>query len=98
MITQVLGIDWPDFDVPETPEVLLNLMKDVDSVVAETGLESSGEDRCTFPSVLVHCSAGIGRTGSYILVDAIADGLRRDHRNYEGSSELQRIFGTTKDL
>jgi hypothetical protein len=81
VVTQIQCVDWPDFDVPESPEILLNLMKEVDSAVATTGLTGCGEDRCDFPPVLVHCSAGVGRTGSYILVDAISDGLRRELRN-----------------
>lgn len=80
IITQIQCVDWPDFDVPESPEILLGLMKDVDKAVSTTGLSGCGEDRCTFPPVLVHCSAGVGRTGSYILVDAISDALRREIR------------------
>lgn len=75
-ITQIQCTTWPDFDVPDSPEVLLNLKKDVDSAIGEmcTGVA----DPCNLPPILVHCSAGVGRTGSYILVDAIAEALRRD--------------------
>lgn len=79
-VTQVQCINWPDFDVPDAPEILLDLMRDVDHATQETGIEGCGDDRCQFPPVLVHCSAGVGRTGSFILVDAIADGLRTEHR------------------
>ncbi|CAK9780732.1 unnamed protein product [Cutaneotrichosporon oleaginosum] len=87
VVTQIQCVDWPDFDIPESPEILLNLMKEVDSVVAKTGLTGCGEDRCEFPPVVVHCSAGVGRTGSYILVDAISDGLRRELRSETSAFE-----------
>lgn len=75
-ITQIQCTTWPDFDVPDSPEVLLNLKKDVDGAVSDmcTGVG----DPCHLPPILVHCSAGVGRTGSYILVDAVAEALKRD--------------------
>ncbi|WWC89099.1 uncharacterized protein L201_004017 [Kwoniella dendrophila CBS 6074] len=78
-IVQIQCIGWPDFDVPETPETLFHLIKDVDIAVEES--EPSGRsDRSDQPPVLVHCSAGVGRTGSFIVVDAVLDGLRRELR------------------
>lgn len=72
-ITQIQCVSWPDFDVPEDPRVLLNLIKEVDAVVEETQVEKK-------PPVLVHCSAGVGRTGSFIVVDALLEALRRDYQ------------------
>ncbi|OCF74348.1 hypothetical protein I204_04719 [Kwoniella mangroviensis CBS 8886] len=84
-IVQIQCIGWPDFDVPETPETLFNLIKDVDNAVE--GSETVGrDDRRNQPPVLVHCSAGVGRTGSFIVVDAILDGLRRELRARRGTS------------
>lgn len=96
VVTQIQCVDWPDFDVPESPEVLLNLMKEVDTAVAKTGLTGCGEDRCEFPPVLVHCSAGVGRTGSYILVDAISDGLRRELRD-EAAAATDPLAGAARN-
>jgi len=54
-------VDWPDFNVPESPDHFLEFLLEV----RQSGcfLESSG------PPV-VHCSAGIGRSGTLILVDS----------------------------
>ncbi|WVQ99484.1 hypothetical protein IAU59_006619 [Kwoniella sp. CBS 9459] len=84
-ITQIQCIGWPDFDVPETPETLGNLIKEVDQAVDQS-LHEENDDPAHQPPVLVHCSAGVGRTGSFIVVDAILDGLRRELRRHRGSS------------
>ncbi|OCH89842.1 hypothetical protein OBBRIDRAFT_777960 [Obba rivulosa] len=34
--------------------------------------------------VLLHCSAGVGRTGGFIAVDAVLDGVRREMRKRRG--------------
>ncbi|XP_064294464.1 receptor-type tyrosine-protein phosphatase alpha isoform X2 [Phalacrocorax carbo] len=50
---------WPDHGIPRNPARLLYLVEVVNKRVLET---SAGP-------VLVHCSAGIGRTGTFIALD-----------------------------
>lgn len=52
---------WPDHGVPQNPENLLEMIQEV------------GELQKKFPHQpsLVHCSAGIGRTGTYILISTV---------------------------
>ncbi|KFV53676.1 Receptor-type tyrosine-protein phosphatase kappa, partial [Gavia stellata] len=50
---------WPDHGVPTNPAQLLGLVE----VVNKKGLEAPAGP------VLVHCSAGIGRTGTFIALD-----------------------------
>ena len=52
---------WPDFGVPSCPDTFLEFL----GAVRESGSLDSSEG----PAV-VHCSAGIGRSGSFILVDS----------------------------
>ncbi|XP_075069366.1 tyrosine-protein phosphatase non-receptor type 2 [Mixophyes fleayi] len=51
---------WPDFGVPESPGSFLDFLFEV--------RDSGSLDREYGPSV-VHCSAGIGRSGTFSLVD-----------------------------
>ncbi|XP_012528069.1 tyrosine-protein phosphatase non-receptor type 1 isoform X2 [Monomorium pharaonis] len=51
---------WPDFGVPQRPTAFLRFLADV--------RKSGALDQNVGPSV-VHCSAGIGRSGTFCLVD-----------------------------
>ncbi|XP_036387694.1 tyrosine-protein phosphatase non-receptor type 1-like [Megalops cyprinoides] len=51
---------WPDFGVPESPSSFLNFL----FKVRESGCLSPDQG-----PVVVHCSAGIGRSGTFCLVD-----------------------------
>ncbi|KAG7281092.1 hypothetical protein CRUP_027629 [Coryphaenoides rupestris] len=51
---------WPDFGVPESPATFLNFL----FKVRESGCLSAEQG-----PVVVHCSAGIGRSGTFCLVD-----------------------------
>ena len=56
---------WPDHGVPSDPGCVLNFLEDVNSKQQE--LEP------TPGAIVVHCSAGIGRTGTFIVIDMIID-------------------------
>ncbi|KAI1897102.1 hypothetical protein AGOR_G00079660 [Albula goreensis] len=62
---------WPDFGVPESPASFLNFL----FKVRESGCLNSDQG-----PVVVHCSAGIGRSGTFCLVDSclLLMSLRKD--------------------
>ena len=62
-ITHIFFDAWPDHGVPSSPDVVLNLLKDI-----QTLTESYARINVTGP-VVVHCSAGIGRTGALCAID-----------------------------
>ncbi|KAM9352757.1 tyrosine-protein phosphatase non-receptor type 2a [Symphorus nematophorus] len=72
---------WPDFGVPESPASFLNFL----FKVRESG--SLGPEHG--PSV-VHCSAGIGRSGTFALVDTCL--VLMDRRKNPTSVDIQKVL------
>lgn len=72
---------WPDFGVPESPASFLNFL----FKVRESG--SLGPEHG--PSV-VHCSAGIGRSGTLALVDTCL--ILMDRRKDPSSVDIQKVL------
>lgn len=56
-LVQIQCTAWPDFDVPETPDILLNLLHDVDEASSQTCVVDDVNDRAHHPPVLVHCES-----------------------------------------
>jgi tyrosine-protein phosphatase 2/3 len=86
-ITQLQYTNWPDFGAPAHPAHLLGLVEQCDAVVRSTTTRThSNEPEPTNKRpVLVHCSAGCGRTGTFCTVDSVIDMLKRQR-----ISRLQR--------
>ncbi|KAJ1524929.1 hypothetical protein ONE63_009787 [Megalurothrips usitatus] len=59
---------WPDHGVPADPGCVLNFLHHVNA--RQESIVGAGP-------VLVHCSAGIGRTGTFIVIDMILDQIKR---------------------
>ena len=69
---------WPDFGAPAHPAHLLGLVEQCDAVVrlSNGGSPSTPAPASTRP-ILVHCSAGCGRTGTFCTVDSVIDMMKR---------------------
>ena len=83
-VTQLQYLGWPDMNVPDNPDGILKLIETVDEIVdegnAREGLPTSDESKVRQRPVLLHCSAGVGRTGGYILIDALLNGIKYEMR------------------
>uniref|UniRef100_A0A8C6Q5K1 protein-tyrosine-phosphatase n=1 Tax=Nothobranchius furzeri TaxID=105023 RepID=A0A8C6Q5K1_NOTFU len=62
LITQFHFTSWPDFGVPFTPIGMLKFLKKVKNCNPQYA-----------GPIVVHCSAGVGRTGTFIVIDAMLD-------------------------
>ncbi|CAF0843224.1 unnamed protein product [Didymodactylos carnosus] len=67
LIIQYHYTQWPDMDIPVDSHPLINLIKEVN--------EQNGKE--DYP-IVVHCSAGVGRTGTYITIDAMIDKIEQE--------------------
>ena len=74
-ISQLHYSGWPDFGVPTDPKHLLGLVRISRGEVQK--LQNSQYE----PPVLVHCSAGCGRTGTFCTVDSVVATLESRLQN-----------------
>ncbi|XP_025835937.1 tyrosine-protein phosphatase non-receptor type 11 [Agrilus planipennis] len=66
---------WPDHGVPSDPGCVLNFLHEV-NIKQESLVQELPEDKAP-GAILVHCSAGIGRTGTFIVIDMILDQIQK---------------------
>ncbi|NP_001186992.1 receptor-type tyrosine-protein phosphatase C precursor [Ictalurus punctatus] len=68
-VTHIQFTSWPDHGVPSDPGLLLKLRRRVNSF----------KNFFSGP-IVIHCSAGVGRTGTYIGIDAMIESLEAEGR------------------
>lgn len=92
-ITQLQYPYWPDFGTTSQPTHLLHLIEQCNKVIRATSNSSfssqQAEPKGQRP-VLVHCSAGCGRTGTFCTVDSVLDMLKRQRAQAAGAGGLDQ--------
>ncbi|KAJ9606751.1 phosphotyrosine-specific ptp2-like protein [Cladophialophora chaetospira] len=80
-ITQIHYSDWPDFGAPASPTELLGLVEQVNKYVRRSTSSHDFRPEDAAPKgqrpIMVHCSAGCGRTGTFCTIDSVIDMLKR---------------------
>ncbi|NWU30450.1 PTPRJ phosphatase, partial [Dyaphorophyia castanea] len=61
---------WPDHGVPETTDLLINFRHLVHEYNSQNPMDSP---------TLVHCSAGVGRTGTFIAIDRLIQQMEMEN-------------------
>ncbi|KAF6731746.1 Receptor-type tyrosine-protein phosphatase alpha [Oryzias melastigma] len=69
LLTQFHFTSWPDFGVPFTPIGMLKFLKKVKNCNPHYA-----------GAIVVHCSAGVGRTGTFIVIDAMLDMMNAERK------------------
>ncbi len=67
LVTHFYYLGWPDHGVPEYATSLLGYLRRVRKSHLPNG-----------PPLLVHCSAGVGRTGTFIVLDAMLQRIQSE--------------------
>lgn len=82
-VTQIQYVGWPDFGVPDTP---LAVLKVIELAHAYDVPVSGGP-------MVVHCSAGCGRTGTFCVIDSVLTEIK----NHRADSNIQLAVGSQKN-
>lgn len=73
-ITQLQYPYWPDFGTPVHPSHLVELIEQCNWAVGASNASTRSQG---VAPMLVHCSAGCGRTGTFCTVDSVLDAMKR---------------------
>lgn len=71
--------DWPDHRVPQDPKNFLEFLEELESARQSVSV-SHGHAQDVQGPVMVHCTAGVGRTGVVILTDLMIACLQSNQR------------------
>ncbi|KAJ5295167.1 hypothetical protein PENANT_c035G04770 [Penicillium antarcticum] len=99
-ITQLQYPYWPDFGTTSQPTHLLNLIEQCNKVIratSNTGFSSQQPEPKGQRPILVHCSAGCGRTGTFCTVDSVLDMLKRQLSQAKNGEALDQNPTTSSD-
>jgi len=70
IVTQLQFLAWPDHGVLDSPQTFLMLA------------DHANELNKPFGPILIHCSAGVGRTGTFVVISNVLEKLAEDAALY----------------
>ena len=81
-------LGWPDFGAPSETKPIINLVKDVRKLINTSIKMKSKKEKI---NVLVHCSAGVGRTGTFIALYKLMEQLDHLVPEYKKGGIYQKL-------
>ncbi|XP_043116547.1 tyrosine-protein phosphatase non-receptor type 6 isoform X2 [Puntigrus tetrazona] len=79
-------LSWPDHGVPQEPGGVLSFLEQVN--IKQHELSSTGP-------MIIHCSAGIGRTGTIVVIDMLIDNI--DAKGLDCDIDIQKCIQMVRD-
>ncbi len=96
ILTHFQFLAWPDYGVPKSGASVVSLLFAVREAQEKIAKGSTDFKHSYGPPVLVHCSAGVGRSGAFCTLDSAMDELADKRRvNLQGivrKMRLQRAY------
>lgn len=88
IVVQFQYTEWPDFGIPQRPDDFLQFLE----LVRGSDLLSGGQTHKEKGPPVIHCSAGIGRSGTFCLVDIVLKLLEDGTVKDNGDIDVQEIL------
>lgn len=86
-ITQFHYLTWADLSIPESPKPLLDFRRKVNKCYRGQGCP-----------VIVHCNNGVGRTGTYILLDMVLNKMIKGTKEIDIAATLEHLRDQRPDM
>ncbi|EEP77739.1 conserved hypothetical protein [Uncinocarpus reesii 1704] len=107
-VTQLQYSNWPDFGTAQ-PGHLLRVIEEANKLSDASngrrpGFSLSEPESPNPRKIIVHCSAGCGRTGTFCTVDSVLDMLKRQKKRARGEADwvyrddIDLIASTVEDF
>ena len=82
-------LQWKDFNAPEHAPGMLRFIKRINEQHKKSkpvesndpisgGIENATSSTSSLPPIVVHCSAGVGRSGTLIAIDSLMEQLKEE--------------------
>eukprot|EP00795_Rhopilema_esculentum_P014802 gene14802-5907_t len=86
-ITQFHFLTWPDLSIPESAKPLLEFRRKVNKCY-----------RGQACPIVVHCNNGVGRTGTYVLIDMVLKKMIKGTKEIDIAATLEHIRDQRPDM
>jgi tyrosine-protein phosphatase 2/3 len=80
---------WPDFGIPAEATSIVSLIRLLNDILSQRGKAKSAP-------VVVHCSAGCGRTGTFCTVDSVIHSLECEEGREDENEDI--IFRNVMEI